>query len=580
VEPKALALYSNLQSDLMDQFGDIFDFESKSVKPDVPMTPKVAAAASILNSFLKKFRVENTDSMDSKALLKFLTVNKAVGDWRLQLETDDDHILFGELRRAIWEFWNVEGPPGRRWESFPLVTNYRAILDEGRCGPGASILGGGGDEYTKMYSSALSCTSQFLYDEYRDYVSEHPDTDAAEVLRDRDFEGVAIVEGSRLSFVPKNDQISRCICIEPTLNMFYQLGFGAILERRLSTHFGIEMGSQQFKNRELARIGSTFDNLCTIDLESASDSLGLKMLEAVLPRDFMSFLLRLRSPSSDLPGIGSFALDMVSTMGNGFTFPLQTMLFASVVIAAFRAHGIRPYYPRGRNNGNFGVFGDDIIVPQEIVVSVFRLLRILGFVVNSSKTFVKGPFRESCGSDFYQGINIRGVYLKSIRSIQDRFVAINQLNLFSTRTGVRLSRTVQQLLLEVPWTPVPIWENDDSGVRIPFSVVKDSLRHSRKYQSVLYTKYEPVASKVRIGESGFRIPRRVKARRWNPYGLYLCFLRRSINAMSFSIRLDRVRYRKRLGVAPNWDTPPTAHPLTGWFPWKRCESAFYLNLFG
>jgi hypothetical protein len=572
VDHKALALYSDLKADLADQFPNEIDFEKKSLVEGLLATPKRAAAVSILNSFLKKFKVENSDDMDSRALLKFLSVNTAVRSWSLQLESDEDHILFGELRRAVYEFWNPGG--------LPLVADYQSILDNGRCGPGASVKGGGGDEYTKMYSSPLSCTSTFLYDEYRRHVSETPETDAAEMLRDQFFDGFVMVEGSRLSFVPKNDSISRCICIEPTLNMFYQLGFGAILERRLSTHFGIEMGSQQFKNRELARIGSVFDNLCTIDLESASDSLGLRMLRAVLPVDFMSILMRLRSPMCDLPGIGMFELDMVSTMGNGFTFPLQTMLFSCIVKAAFRTVGVRPRNPRGSCHGDWGVFGDDIICPREIVVQVFRLLKILGFTVNTSKTFVQGPFRESCGSDFFQGVNIRGVYIKSIRSMQDRFVAINQLNLFSTRTGVTLKRTVRSLLDTVKWTPVPIWENDDSGIKVPFSAVRKSLKLSRKYQSILYTKYEPVGLKIRISDTALFVPRRSKPRKWNPHGLYLSFLRRSINAMSIGVRHDPVRYRTKLGVAPNWDTAPTTHPLAGWFPWKRWESAFYLNLFG
>jgi len=572
VDPKALALYSNLQADLAEQFPDQIDFEKKSLVEGCLATPRRAAAVSILNSFLKKFKVENSDEMDSRALLKFLSVNNAVRSWSLQLETEEDQILFGELRRAVYEFWNPSG--------FPLVTNYHDVLDNGRCGPGASVKGGGGDEYTKMYSSPLSCTSDFLYDEYRRYVNENPITDAAEMLRDQLFDGFTIVEGSRLSFVPKNDAISRCICIEPTLNMFYQLGFGQILERRLSNHFGLEMGSQQFKNRELARIGSVFDNLCTIDLESASDSLGLRMLEAVLPVDFMSILKRLRSPSCDLPGIGMFELDMVSTMGNGFTFPLQTMLFSCIVIAAARTVGVRLRYPRGSCHGDWGVFGDDIIVPQEIVAQVFRLLKILGFTVNASKTFVKGPFRESCGSDFFSGVNIRGVYLKSVRSMQDRFVAINQLNLFSTRTGIQLKRTVRSLLDSVKWTPVPVWENDDSGIKVPFSAVRNQLKLSRKYQSVLYTKYEPVGLRIRIVDEALFVPRRAKPRKWNPHGLYLSFLRRSINAMSIGVRHDPVRYRTKLGVAPNWDTAPTTHPLAGWFPWKRWESAFYFNLFG
>lgn len=572
MDPTTLALYSNLIDDLVAETGLDADFLKSDVDIRSVSSPRIAAAVNQARALLKKFKVANSDQADSRALLKFLTVNKSVRDWELVLESDDDKILLGELKRAIYEFWNPGG--------YPLVTNFGTILDEGRCGPGASVGSVGGDFYTKMYSSPLSTTSHFLYDEYRRYVSIDPSCQAAELQRYGDFSGYKVVSGSRLSFVPKNDSISRCICIEPTLNMFYQLGLGFHLERRLSNHFGLEMGSQQFKNRELARIGSVFDDLCTIDLESASDSLGLRMLREVLPRDFYDLLVRLRSPSADLPGIGTFALDMISTMGNGFTFPLQTMLFACVVKSCFRVHGIKPLYPRGNCHGNFGVFGDDIIVPRSIVGSVMRCLNILGFVVNQEKTFVEGPFRESCGADYFRGVNVRGVYVKKIDTLQSRFAVINQLNLFSTRTGILLRRTVQYLLGFTKWVPVPMWENDDAGLHVPYSIIKDSLKLSRRYQSILYTCYRPVAMRIRIGESALVLPRRAKPRKWNPHGLHLCFLRHAVNSMTIGVRHDPVRYRTSRCIAPQWDNVITTHPLQGWFPWKRCESAFYLNLFG
>jgi hypothetical protein len=58
---------------------------------------------------------------------------------------------------------------------------------------------------------------------------------------------VDIVEGNRLDFVPKNDDISRSICVEPTLNMFFQLGFADILNSRLKEFAGIDLENQQFK---------------------------------------------------------------------------------------------------------------------------------------------------------------------------------------------------------------------------------------------------------------------------------------------------------------------------------------------
>lgn len=563
------ALFSNLQDDLSAQVD--WSRINSGIKISDLSDVKEAAALSISRALLKKFRPESSEKLDSVALLKFLTVNKKVRDWRLHAPTDTDKILLGELKRAVYEFWCPGG--------LPLVSNPMTCLDFGRCGPGSSIYGIGGDEYTKMYASPLTCTSSILYSFYRRYVSEDQNMEEAEKLRFSEFGGPNIVDGSRLTFVPKNDKTSRCICVEPTLNMFYQLGLGRILELRLRSHFGIDMATQQFKNRELARLGSINDDLCTIDLESASDSLGLHMLKEVLPKDLFEILSLLRSPICHLPGVGPFELDMISTMGNGFTFPLQTMLFSSVVIASFRTAGVKPYYPRGTSHGNWGVFGDDIIVPSLILDNVLRLLDILGFVTNSDKTFVKGPFRESCGEDFFLGVNIRGVYIKSVKTPQERYAAINQLNLFSTRTGIFLRNTVSYLRESVKFLPVPMFENEDSGIRVPVSLARD-LPRCKDTQAYKYVCYVSKPKRIFIREDRFVFPKNSKRRLYNPYGLYVSFLRRSVRSMSIAVRHDRSRYTHEVRTASNWNQPPATHPLSGWFPWKRCESVFYFNLFG
>jgi hypothetical protein len=304
------------------------------------------------------------------------------------------------------------------------------------------------------------------------------------------------------------------------------------------------------------------------------------MLRAVLPEDFYNLLGTLRSRYTMIPGLGHFELDMISTMGNGFTFPLQTMLFSAVVLAAFKLNQevIRPLFPRGREWGNFGVFGDDIVVPRVIVDDVFRLLDILGFTINKDKTFVKGPFRESCGADYFRGRDIRGVYLKRLDTPQDLYVAINQLNLFSTKTGIALPKTVRVLLERVKFVPVPRWENDDAGIKVPFSMVR--LPVDRHTQSTLYSRFVAEGKKIRILERSIWVPKRHKPRIYNPYGLWVSFLQRSVNAYSIGVRHDPVRYKRKLGIAPSWDALPTTHPLAGWFNWQRWNTAVYLNLFG
>lgn len=575
-------LYKNLLLDLRDQFGDKVDFyqSSESLNPDA--TPREAAAFSILKSLLKKYLSKNTKKQDDAALAKFLIINSRCKEWEPCYQDSWDEVLVGELKNAIDDFFHPSG--------LPIGDSLEEFFHYGRTGPGSSIGSRSNNFYSKMFASPLTSTSKGLYFAYRSYLRNFPEWLNAENIRRENYGEAQVVAGNRLSFVPKNDQISRSICTEPSLNMFAQLGLGHIIEKRLLSAYGINLADQQFKNRELARKGSLGLGLITCDLSSASDSLSLKMLDFVMPRYMMNMLRFLRSPTALIRG-ATVELNMVSTMGNGFTFPLQTMLFSAVIMAAFRARGWtassklegkgrKITFPRGREHGNWGVFGDDIICPDAIWPDVFRLLKFLGFQVNHDKTFVEGPFRESCGSDFFRGMNVRGVYVKRLDSKQDLFAVINQLNLFSTRTGIILKRCVQLLVDKTDRTFVPRWDNFDSGIMVPLSLVHKELKTHPGYQSFIYRRYEPIGMKIRILEGRIISPNRKLRLLYNPSGLFISFLQRSINSYSIGVRHDTVRYKRKLGVAPFWDAMPTVHPLSGWFDWLRWDTAVYLNLFG
>lgn len=544
----------------------------EDVQPWPDITPREFKALAIARSFYKKFIDMVEPSADAKALAKFLLVNKTSGAWSLDLLTSWEEVLFGELKRSIYDFWNPGGQP--------LVTSFDELFTRLRCGPGAAVGSKFHDFYSKLFSSNLSATSRSIYLAYRGYIRNFPEWTNAENIRIEHYGEASVVRGNRLQFVPKTRSISRTICVEPVLNMSAQLGLGSYLEDRLERYFGISLSKQPDINRDLARIGSLNEGYCTIDLESASDSISLRMLEAVLPRDFLSWLKLLRSPTSELPDGSRVALNMVSTMGNGFTFPLQTMLFACAVTAAARARGFHLERPQAASDGTYGVFGDDIIVPtgchylkkrklfidygQTLVRDVLSLLRIMGFTVNSSKSFFEGPFRESCGADYFRGQPVRGVYIKTLKTTQSRFVAINLLNRWTSVTGIPLPRTVKALLSSVPDYPVPIWESDDAGIKVPFSFVKNR-RVNKHLQSIMYRKFVVKPRHFVIGENmilGKRKPI------YNLSGLLLSFLSGNIRSCKIGVRSNVNFYRNCFGVAPNWDSDGTVSADADGQRWK------------
>jgi len=511
-------------------------------------TTKQVAATAIRNSFLKKFRDGSSDSANAKAISKFLLINDKCESWRRDVKSSlFIEKLVGHMKVALHKFFE----PNNRG---PLVTCVEQILDHAYTGPGAAIGAKLGDFYTKLFSSDLSCTSPFLYAAYARYIQKFDHWHAAELARQSAGLTANIVKGNRVSCVPKNVDISRTTCIEPNLNMFFQLGLGSILTDRLKEVYSIDISKQSGVNGELARIGSLDDNLCTIDLESASDSMSLSMLRYMLPSSIFSWLSMFRSKETTLPSGETRELHMVGTMGNGFTFPLQTILFSCAISACNSYLGRKS---DARAGVTWSVYGDDIIVHREIVAPLLDLLDFLGFTVNAEKSFFEGPFRESCGLDFFNGSNVRGVYVKSLRTPQLRCALINVLNRWSAQTGISLPETVKALLRTVRYKPVPPWENDDAGVKVPFSLVP-GMRRSKRYQSILYSRYVSQPRTIKFFSDGVKYPSGVRPIFRNESGLLMAMLQGTLVDGKINVRHNVSLYRNTTGVAPNWDYSYTA----------------------
>jgi hypothetical protein len=102
-------------------------------------------------------------------------------------------------------------------------------------------------------------------------------------------------------------------------------------------------------------------------------------------------------------------------MGSALTFPIEAMVFTTAVFMGIEKSlgtqltkkDIRSFYGRVR------VYGDDIIVPVDHVHSVISSLESLGLKVNTGKSFWNGKFRESCGGDYYDGVDVSIVRIRS-----------------------------------------------------------------------------------------------------------------------------------------------------------------------
>lgn len=513
----------------------------------------------LIHSLVRKYQPEDSTALDEKAWGIFTEANNRCRDHNIQPLCWADEMLIEETRRILDDFFH----PGGNL----LVQSVFDILMNGRSGPGVVVLGKGTSLYEKYYSSELSTSSDYLYEEYRRYAEWIPFLSDAELHRYEKFGKASVVDGSKVCFVPKTSAVSRMICIEPSVNMYWQLGLAQILEERLKSFFSLDLARQPQINRRLARRGSWNGSLCTIDLTSASDSISLRLCELLLPKWFFELLLLLRSRKTT-SRFGTVGLYMISTMGNGFTFPLQTILFAAITRACYAVSG------KQARKGNWAVFGDDIIVETSLFHRVTRFLRLLGFTVNEGKTFSEGVFRESCGADWFKGEPVRPVFIKTLKTPYDRLVALNQLLEWSSISLVPLKRACRLLLLSIPKKfrlLVPFESGLDTGIRVPSTMIRTRKRDGNL--SIVYRSWAPKPTSIRIMDGKILLPRSVKELWFNPSGLYCSFFFGELVQMSISVRQKgRLMYRTRLNVTHRWDYVPFGYRTLGtsisWSPWE------------
>lgn len=219
------------------------------------------------------------------------------------------------------------------------------------------------------------------------------------------------VRGNRFTTVPKDTQKRRGICVEPSINVGYQLAVGKHLKGRLKTVAGLDLSGPPSENvlsvgqllhRELARQASIDGSYATIDLSNASDTVSFELVRLLLPTAWFELLDQLRSRFTYANGKW-YALSKFSSMGNGFTFELETLIFAALI------HGCG-----GKVGVNAFVYGDDLIVEPNVARDLLPCLRMFGFTPNKRKTFLAGSFRESCGGDFFNGKAVRPHYIKEL----------------------------------------------------------------------------------------------------------------------------------------------------------------------
>lgn len=217
--------------------------------------------------------------------------------------------------------------------------------------------------------------------------------------------------------VPKTRRKPRLIAIEPVAMQYAQQGIMRALVPLLECgprSAGLVGFSDQAPNRHLAEMGSITGLIATIDLSDASDRVSWSLVKSLFGwwPDVLDALDASRSRNAVLPSDEVIHLKKFASMGSAVCFPIEAMVFTAIAFDTI-AHAIGSRSKAlALCQGQFRVYGDDIIVPTDYAPAVMSALEDLDLKVNASKTFMKGNFRESCGGDYYKGTSVSPVYVR------------------------------------------------------------------------------------------------------------------------------------------------------------------------
>jgi hypothetical protein len=501
-----------------------------------------ALRLSIAQSLIKKWLPTGSDEQcDRAALEKFKSVNARVSAYSPPRNND---LLFrwkGTLERLLDPIPEL-GPS--------QIGHFLGV------GPGSSRKVDSRCLFTKLRDRP-SCSNRYLIDFYKrslaasggmalNYEVSHP------------REPVMTPE-SRLFFVPKTSAISRTCCTEPLVNMMIQKAISHWFEFSLSC-VGINLSTQAELNKNLARIGSKERSFGTADLTSASDSTSWALIQWAFNsrRDILGLLSASRCDRAVLPDGETIELGMISTMGNGFTFSLETLIFVSAVLTVYEKRKLN----FSNRSKPYGVFGDDIVVKTEMFDEVVSLLELLGYEVNGDKSFNSGPFRESCGGDYYNGLDVRGVYLRSCSTPQDSFSAYNRVVAWSALHDVPLFNLIGLLSQGIDKRVIiPYNEDDAAGRKVSYREAADQTRRVGPYRQIAYRRLVYRANTQTIA--------RLDPDNSHSELIALCGLHGSIRSpsvpvgtrqflpeASFSSKVSPGRWRWGTGLTPYWDYAP------------------------
>jgi len=372
---------------------------------DEPNVDAVQAVRQITLMFAK-INLPCSNARERAAITKFVECEQHVREADAR-RTEHESAQFERVGRLLWS---------------TVLQRVDEDVYYGRCvpkhGPGATADKLRGNAKWNQYEWTERLESVFPHGEYLlpswGCIPEAPRVNMLEPGAERPVKVIT---------VPKTLKTPRIIAVEPTCMQYAQQAVLEVLVDELETHNTsvsrrLVGFASQIPNQEMAREGSLTGSLATLDLSEASDRVSNQLVRLLCTRfpHVGEALDASRSRKADVPGYGVLRLAKFASMGSALCFPLEAMVFTTVIFAGIEDALRRQLTPAdvSRLRSKVRVYGDDIIVPVDYVHSVVSKLEAFGLRVNTDKSFWTGRFRESCGKEYFRGHDVSITRVRSL----------------------------------------------------------------------------------------------------------------------------------------------------------------------
>jgi hypothetical protein len=253
---------------------------------------------------------------------------------------------------------------------------------------------------------------------------------------------------AKVLFVPKDSRGPRVISCEPTTLQYLQQGIMAELVSVMEAH-PLTRGRVNFRdqsiNQRWARYGSIGGQWVTLDMKDASDRVSLALVERLFSKTHvLPLLLATRSRDTRLPDGSCLRMKKFAPMGSAVCFPVEALCFFALAVSVLVHHmdygsdapsqirmgckSLKGPTTRTRTvkrdwtsrceaaAQTVKVYGDDIICASQDYEALLQYFPTVGLMFNEGKCCITGGFRESCGLDVFNGIDVTPVRIRTLLS--------------------------------------------------------------------------------------------------------------------------------------------------------------------